>query len=131
MTSEGIPKYLPDPPFGLIGDYRSVVDAVTEEFLSALDNHQPKGYWFDEKTSWHICRMNMEEKFMSIQQRNFHYHQGEIAKIRKTRCPTCECNTLGYCPMEEKDLERCWYLAEIKKYQDWAAPSWDFNEAGS
>lgn len=128
MDFEGIPKYPPDPPFGLIGDSRSVVDAMTEEFLSALDNHRPKGYRFDEKTSWRICRMNMKEKFMSIQQMNYHFHQGELAKIRKTECPGCMYKKDGLCPEEEKDVERCWYIAEIKKYQDWAAPSWDFNE---
>lgn len=120
LINKGFQEITQDLPFGLIGHYKSVVNAITKEFLCAMDHYIPHGYEFDEKTSWHICRLQMKENFMTIQQMNFFYHQTELSKIRKNECPKCMYQE-STCPQEPQDLERCWRIAEIKKYDDWYA----------
>lgn len=113
----------PKEPYPLIGDYRSVVDAITAEYLNALEGCPP--YNLDEKTSFHCFRMQMKDEFMSIEMMNYLYHQGELNKLKKKDCPGCMYRETGLCPQETIDLERCFNIAEAKWYADMAAPFWE------
>ena len=110
-------------PSPLIGDYRSVVDAITVGYLYALEVCPP--YNFDEKTSFHCLNLEMKEKFMSIERLNYLYHQFELNKIKKKKCPGCMYRESGLCPQSFIDLERCFKIAEAKRYADLAAPFWE------
>ena len=108
----------------LIGDYRSMVDRITQEFMDATDRYRsndPWGYELSEKTSWYCCRMEMRDRFMTYGWMNYLYHKNEITAFMKRVCPGCICITdpehaaFGHCDQTEMDVERCYQQEEDRK----------------
>jgi len=91
------------PLTGIVGDWRSVVGKITEEYLNALDGD--RRFRWGEKEAMHFLRSWMEYEFMTIDRKNELYHVASVqhaaeerAKARRTRdeviqyekCMTCE-----------------------------------------
>ena len=110
---------------GIIGHFRSMVNCMTQEYLSACAGYTDRGYDFDERNSRHICRLNLRDKFMTIDQINILYHIGEREKYRRTKCPACIYKRTTLCPMTDEDVDRCITIDEQKFYADAAAAAWD------
>jgi hypothetical protein len=107
----------------LHGHWRSVVDAITEEYLYALGGCGE--YQFDEQTSFHCARMTLRDKFMTHAQINYLYHQGALQTFRNRECKACRYTTPEIpCKETEAEVEKCWQIAQDKWYADAAAPFW-------
>jgi len=104
--------------------YRSAVNEITEEYLSALDRQNPQGYDFDLKTSFEICRLTLRDKFMPYGWMNYLYHQGELETFRKKHCCKCmyKCPT---CQRHCSDIERCWQREQDRIATEHYAKIWN------
>ncbi len=87
---------------GINGHYRSMANAITVEYMKALNGYQPE-HNFNEKTSFEICMFGMREKYMSIDQHNILYQIGERDMYRKTHCARCRIR----CPVTDDDVDSC------------------------
>jgi hypothetical protein len=96
---------------GINGHYRSIVNAITTEYMKALDGYQPINN-FNEKTSFEICMFGMREKYMTIDQHNVLYRIGERDRYRKTKCVRCRL----WCSATDDKVDACILCDEQREW---------------
>lgn len=113
----------------LIGDYRSVVDRITQEFMKATDRYranEPFAYELSEETSWHCCRMEMRDQFMTYGWINHLYHEGDIRRFRTTNCAKCRYETPEIlCDESDQEVETCWQREQDRIAVEHYAQFWE------
>lgn len=108
---------------GIIGHPRSMVNCITQEYLSACAGYTDRGYDFDEKNSWQICKLNLRDKFMTVDQINNLYRIGEREIYRRKNCPVCPVQCC--CGQHDDEVDKCIAHDEQKFFEDAAATAWD------
>lgn len=112
----------------LHGDYRSVVNTITEEYLLAMEQYRPHGYEFTILSSFQICLSSLRERFMAVDQRNYLFHKGELERFKNSECRRCQYETPEIsCDQSVAEIEKCFERAEARRWADLAAPSWELD----